>query len=131
MAQVAANAGADAVSLVNTFMAMSIDAETRRPRLSNVTGGLSGPAIKPIALRMVYETARAVTIPILGMGGIVTPEDAVEFLLAGATAIQVGTASYADPRAAETLAHGLESWCHRHGVEKVSSLTGALEVPRT
>jgi len=131
MAQVAANAGADAVSLVNTFMAMSIDAETRRPRLSNITGGLSGPAIKPIALRMVYETARAVTIPILGMGGIVTPEDAVEFLLAGATAIQVGTASYADPRAAETLAHGLESWCRSHGVEKVSSLTGALEVPRT
>jgi dihydroorotate dehydrogenase (NAD+) catalytic subunit len=131
MAQVAASAGADAVSLVNTFMAMAIDAETRRPRLSNITGGLSGPAIKPIALRMVYETARAVNIPIIGMGGIVTPEDAVEFLLAGATAIQVGTASYADPRAAETLAHGLESWCHRHGVEKVSSLTGALEVPRT
>jgi dihydroorotate dehydrogenase (NAD+) catalytic subunit len=131
MAQVAASAGADAVSLVNTFMAMAIDAETRRPRLSNITGGLSGPAIKPIALRMVYETACAVNIPIIGMGGIVTPEDAVEFLLAGATAIQVGTASYADPRAAETLAHGLESWCHRHGVEKVSSLTGALEVPRT
>jgi dihydroorotate dehydrogenase (NAD+) catalytic subunit len=130
MAQVAAGAGADAVSLVNTFMAMSIDAETRRPRLSNVTGGLSGPAIKPIALRMVYETARAVNIPILGMGGIVTPEDAVEFLLAGATAIQVGTASYADPRAAESIAKGLESWCRSHGVEKVSDLTGALEVQR-
>ena len=129
MAQVAASAGADAVSLVNTFMAMSIDAETRRPRLTNVTGGLSGPAIKPIALRMVYETARAVNIPIIGMGGIVTPEDAVEFLLAGATAVQVGTASYADPRAAERIAHGLESWCRSHGVEKVSSLTGALEFP--
>ena len=98
-------------------------------RLSNVTGGLSGPAIKPISLRMVYETARAVTIPILGMGGIVTAEDAVEFLLAGATAIQVGTASYADPRATERLAHGLESWCRGHGVEKISSLTGALEIP--
>ncbi len=130
MARIAADAGADAVSLTNTFLAMSIDAETRRPRLSNVTGGLSGPAIKPIALRMVYETARAVTIPILGMGGIVTPEDAVEFLLAGATAVQVGTASYADPRATERLAHGLESWCRSHQVERVASLTGALEIPR-
>jgi dihydroorotate dehydrogenase (NAD+) catalytic subunit len=131
MAKIAADAGADAVSLVNTFLAMSIDVETRRPRLSNVTGGLSGPAIKPIALRMVYETARAVTIPIIGMGGIVTPEDAVEFLLAGATAIQVGTASYADPRAAERLARGLESWCRSHQVEKVSSLTGAIDVPQS
>ena len=129
MAKVAADAGADAVSLTNTFLAMSIDVETRRPRLSNITGGLSGPAIKPIALRMVYETAQAVTIPILGMGGIVTPEDAVEFLLAGATAVQVGTASYADPRAVERLARGLESWCRSHQVERVTSLTGALEVP--
>ncbi|MGB6723671.1 MAG: dihydroorotate dehydrogenase [Terracidiphilus sp.] len=130
MARVAAGAGADALSLVNTFRAMAIDAEERRPRLSNVTGGLSGPAIKPIALRMVYEAARAVNLPILGMGGIVTPEDAVEFLLAGATAVQVGTASYADPRAAERLARGLESWCKSHQVERVTSLTGALEVPR-
>lgn len=129
MAKVAANAGADAVSLVNTFLAMSIDIETRKPRLSNITGGLSGPAIKPIALRMVYETARAVSIPILGMGGIVTPEDAVEFLLAGATAVEVGTANFADPRATERLTQGLESWCRSHGVEKVSSLIGALEVP--
>jgi dihydroorotate dehydrogenase (NAD+) catalytic subunit len=128
MARIAAEAGADAVCLTNTFMAMSIDVETRRPRLTNVTGGLSGPAIKPIALRMVYETAKAVKIPILGMGGIVTAEDAVEFLLAGATAVQVGTASYADPRAVERLARGLESWCRNHGVEKVSSLTGALEL---
>jgi len=130
MAQIAAAAGADAVSLVNTFLAMSIDAETRSPRLSNITGGLSGPAIKPIALRMVYEAARAVHIPIIGMGGIVTPEDAVEFLLAGATAVEVGTASYADPCATERLAKGLESWCRSHGVEKVSCLTGALKVPR-
>jgi dihydroorotate dehydrogenase (NAD+) catalytic subunit len=129
MAQISAEAGADAVSLTNTFLAMSIDAQTRRPRLSNVTGGLSGPAIKPIALRMVYETARAVKIPIIGMGGIVTPEDAVEFLLAGATAVEVGTASFADPRATERLASGLISWCKSHNVEKVSSLTGALEVP--
>jgi dihydroorotate dehydrogenase (NAD+) catalytic subunit len=130
MAKIAAGAGADAVSLVNTFLAMSIDAETRRPRLTNITGGLSGPAIKPIALRMVYETAQAVTIPVIGMGGIVTPEDAVEFLLAGATAVEVGTASYADPCATERLANGLESWCRSHGVERVASLTGALEVPR-
>jgi len=130
MARIAAHAGADALSLINTFLAISIDAETRKPRLANVTGGLSGPAIKPIALRMVYEAARAVKIPILGMGGIVSPEDAVEFLLAGATAVQVGTASFADPRACERLAHGLESWCRGHQVEKVSSLTGALEVAR-
>lgn len=129
MAKIAKGAGADAVSLVNTFLAMSIDAEERKPRLSNITGGLSGPAIKPIALRMVYETARTVNIPIIGMGGILTPEDAVEFLLAGATAVQVGTASYADPRATERLARGLESWCRSHQVERVASLTGALEVP--
>ena len=130
MARIAADAGADAISLVNTFLAMSIDPETRRPLLANVTGGLSGPAIKPIALRMVYETAQAVTIPILGMGGIVTPEDAVEFLLAGAAAVEVGTASYADPCATERLANGLESWCRSHGIERVASLTGALELPR-
>jgi dihydroorotate dehydrogenase (NAD+) catalytic subunit len=129
MAKIAADSGADAISMTNTFLAMSIDTETRRPRLTNITGGLSGPAIKPIALRMVYETARAVRIPILGMGGIVTPEDAVEFLLAGATAVQVGTASYADPRATERLAKGLESWCRSHNVEKVSSLTNAIEIP--
>lgn len=130
MAKVAESAGADAVSLVNTFMAMSIDVETRRPRLSNITGGLSGPAIKPIAVRMVYETARAVSIPVIGLGGILTAEDAVEFLLAGATAVQVGTASYADPRATERLVKGLESWCRSHHVERVSSLTGAVEIPR-
>jgi dihydroorotate dehydrogenase (NAD+) catalytic subunit len=130
MAKIAAEAGADAVSLTNTFLAMSIDAETRRPRLSNITGGLSGPAIKPIALRMVYETARAISIPIIGMGGITTPEDVVEYMLAGATAVEVGTASYADPRAVERLSRGLESWCRGHGVERVASLTGALEIAR-
>ncbi|MGB6974968.1 MAG: dihydroorotate dehydrogenase [Terracidiphilus sp.] len=131
MARVAATEGADALSLVNTFLAMSIDPETRKPRLSNVTGGLSGPAIKPIALRMVHEASRAVKIPIIGMGGIVTPEDAVEFLLAGATAVQVGTASYADPRAVERIASGLESWCRGQQIERVSSLTGALDTGRT
>jgi dihydroorotate dehydrogenase (NAD+) catalytic subunit len=127
MALVAEQAGADAISLINTLLAMAIDAKTRRPRIANITAGLSGPAIKPIALRMVYEASRAVKIPVLGLGGIVTAEDAVEFLLAGATAIQLGTASYADPRATERLARGLEQWCAKHNVEKVSMLTGALE----
>ena len=130
MAKIAADAGANAVSVSNTFLAMSIDSETRQPRLSNVTGGLSGPAIKPITLRMVYETAQAVSIPIIGMGGITTPEDAVEFLLAGATAVEVGTASFADPRAVERISRGLESWCRSHNVARVSTLTGALEIPR-
>jgi dihydroorotate dehydrogenase (NAD+) catalytic subunit len=129
MAKVAAGAGADAISLVNTFLALSINVETRQPRLANVTGGLSGPAIKPIALRMVWETAQAVQIPVIGLGGIVTAEDAVEFLLAGATAVQVGTANFADPCATERLAKDLESWCHSHGVEKVSSLIGAVKIP--
>jgi dihydroorotate dehydrogenase (NAD+) catalytic subunit len=128
MACVAEQAGADAISLINTLLAMAIDAKTRKPRIANVTAGLSGPAIKPIALRMVYEASRAVKIPVIGLGGIVTPEDAVEFLLAGATAIQVGTASYADPRATERLAKGLEQWCSKNNVEKVSTLTGALEI---
>ena len=130
MAQISADAGADAVSVANTFRAMAIDVETRKPRLSNVTGGLSGPAIKPIAVRMVYEAARSVTIPVIGIGGIVTPEDAVEFLLAGATAVEVGTASFADPRATERLARGLESWCRSHEVERVASLTGAVEIAK-
>lgn len=127
MARAAADAGADALSLVNTFLGMSIDAGTRRLRLANGTGGVSGPAIKPMALRMVYEAAHAVTIPVIGMGGITCAEDVIEFLLAGATAVQVGTASYADPRAVEHIAMGMKDWCHRHHVEKVSSLTGALD----
>jgi dihydroorotate dehydrogenase (NAD+) catalytic subunit len=129
MARVAARAGANALSVSNTFLAMAIDAETRKPRLANITGGLSGPAIKPITLRMVYETAQAVTIPIIGMGGITTPADAVEFMLAGATAVQVGTASFTDPCAVERMAKGLESWCRSHGVARVSSLTRALDIP--
>ncbi|MGF7180115.1 dihydroorotate dehydrogenase (NAD+) catalytic subunit [Tunturiibacter psychrotolerans] len=125
MARVAADGGADAVSLVNTFVSLAIDVETRRPRIANITGGLSGPAIKPIAVRMVHEVSKNVTIPIVGMGGIVRAEDAVEFMLAGATAVQVGTASYADPRAVENIANGLKRWCIAHDVAQVSSLTGA------
>ena len=128
MAKVAQDAGAQALSLVNTFLSLAIDAQTRRPRIANVTAGLSGPAIKPIALRMVYEAAKTVKIPILGMGGIVRPEDAVEFMLAGATAVQVGTASYADPRAVENIATGLKRWCTEHDVAEVKTLTGGLVV---
>jgi dihydroorotate dehydrogenase (NAD+) catalytic subunit len=125
MARVAADAGADAVSLVNTFVSLAIDVETRRPRIANVTGGLSGPAIKPIAVRMVHDVSKAVRIPIVGMGGILTGEDAVEYMMAGATAVQVGTASYADPRAVENIANGLKRWCTNHHVTQASSLTGS------
>lgn len=128
MARAAEAAGADALSLVNTFVSLAIDVETRRPRIANTTGGLSGPAIRPIAVRMVWEAAKAVRIPILGMGGIVRAEDAVEFLLAGATALQIGTASYADPRAPERIARDLEHWCGHHHVVRVAELTGALQL---
>lgn len=126
MAEVAADGGADAVSLVNTFVSLAIDVETRRPRIANVTGGLSGPAIKPIAVRMVHDVSKAVKIPIVGMGGIVRAEDAVEFMMAGATAVQVGTASYADPRAVENIANGLKRWCAERNVAQVRSLTGSV-----
>ncbi|HVM92611.1 MAG TPA: dihydroorotate dehydrogenase [Terriglobales bacterium] len=128
MAHIAEEAGADAISLVNTFVAMAIDAETRRPRIANVTGGLSGPAIKPIALRMVYEASKAVKIPVIGMGGIVTPVDVVEFMLAGASAVQVGTASYFDPVATEKLVEELTEYCREHRIERISDLTGGLLV---
>jgi dihydroorotate dehydrogenase (NAD+) catalytic subunit len=126
MAHVAQEAGADAISLVNTFVAMAIDAETRKPRISNVTAGLSGPAIKPIALRMVYDAAKAVKIPILGMGGISTPEDIVEFMLAGASAVEIGTASYWDPCATEKIVDGLRDWCVDHKVARLADLTNGL-----
>jgi len=126
MARVAEEAGADAISLVNTFLAMAIDAETRRPRIANVTAGLSGPAIKPIALRMVYEAARAVKVPVIGMGGITTPVDIVEFMLAGARAVEVGTASYFDPVATEKLVDGLTEYCREHRIACLSNLTGGL-----
>jgi dihydroorotate dehydrogenase (NAD+) catalytic subunit len=125
----AEDAGADAVSLVNTFLAMAIDVETRRPRLSNVMGGLSGPAIRPIAVRMVFECARKVNIPIIGMGGIATAADVVEFLLAGATAVQVGTANFVDPFIWSKLQQGLEDYMTRHQVERVTDLIGAIELP--
>jgi dihydroorotate dehydrogenase (NAD+) catalytic subunit len=127
MAHVAAEAGADAISLINTFVAMAIDAKSRKPRISNLTAGLSGPAIKPIALRMVYEAAHAVEIPVIGMGGISTGEDVVEFLLAGAAAVQVGTANYFDPCATERIVSDLERWCREQKVRRITDLIGALD----
>ena len=128
MAHIAQESGADAVSLVNTFVAMAIDIKTRMPRIANVTAGLSGPAIKPIAVRMVYEASKSVQIPVIGMGGISTAADVIEFMLAGATAVQIGTASYWDPRATEKIAAELGRWCVEHEVSKISDLTGEMVV---
>jgi dihydroorotate dehydrogenase (NAD+) catalytic subunit len=128
MAYIAQEAGADALSLVNTFVAMAIDPETRRPRIANVTAGLSGPAIKPIAVRMVYDAAHAVTIPVIGMGGISTPEDVIEYMLAGATAVQIGTASYWDPCATEKIVDGIEQWCKDHHVSRIEDLIGGMQL---
>jgi len=126
MAYVAQEAGADALSLVNTFVAMAIDTETRKPRIANITAGLSGPAIKPIAVRMVYDAAHAVRIPVIGMGGISTAADVIEFLLAGATAVQIGTASYWDPCATEKIVDELQEWCSEHHVARISNLIGGM-----
>jgi dihydroorotate dehydrogenase (NAD+) catalytic subunit len=126
MAHIAQEAGADAISLINTFVAMAIDADTRKPRIANVTAGLSGPAIKPIALRMVYDVAHAVNIPVIGMGGISTAVDVVEYMLAGATAVQIGTASYWDPCATEKIVDELQRWCHDRGVTRLADLTGGM-----
>jgi dihydroorotate dehydrogenase (NAD+) catalytic subunit len=126
MAHIAQEAGADAVSLVNTFIAMAIDIKTRTPRIANVSAGLSGPAIKPIAVRMVYEASKSVQIPVIGMGGISTAADVIEFMLAGATAVQVGTASYWDPRATEKIVGELGRWCTENGVTRIAELTGAM-----
>jgi dihydroorotate dehydrogenase (NAD+) catalytic subunit len=126
MAHIAQEAGADAVSLINTFVAMAIDADTRKPRIANVTAGLSGPAIKPIALRMVYDAAHAVNIPVIGMGGISTAADVAEFMLAGATAVQIGTASYWDPCATEKIVDELQRWCQDRHITHLAELTGGM-----
>ncbi len=127
MARVCEENGADGVSLVNAVQAFDVDVERRRPVLRNGLGGLSGPAIRPIALRMVWQAAQAVKIPICGIGGIMTAEDAVKFLLCGATAIQVGTANYLDPHVAARIADGIAEYALRHGFPRVADLTGALE----
>lgn len=126
IARAAESAGADAVSLINTLLGMAIDAETRRPVLSTVTGGLSGPAVKPIALRMVWQTARAVKIPVIGIGGISSATDAVEFLLAGASAIEIGTANFIDPSVSIKVINGISEYLERHGFQSVKDITGAL-----
>ncbi len=121
--------GADAVSMINTLLGMAIDAERRRPILSTVTGGLSGPAVKPIALRMVWQTAQAIKLPIIGMGGIATTSDAIEFLLAGASAIEVGTYNFVDPTATVKIVDGIEDYMRRYGFSSVNDLVGALQLP--
>ena len=123
--------GADSLSMINTLLGMAIDAERRRPILSTVTGGLSGPAVKPIALRMVWQVAQAVQIPIIGMGGIASAADAIEFLLAGATAIEIGTYNFVDPTASIQILEGIEDYLKRHGFSDVNELIGALELPKS
>jgi len=126
-ARAAEEAGADAVSLVNTFLAMAIDVHTRRPKLSNVMGGLSGPAIRPIAVRMVYECRRAVHIPIIGMGGIATADDVLEFMIAGANAVQVGTMNFVDPFIWEKLLAGVRDYMAAHNIERLQDIVGTVD----
>jgi dihydroorotate dehydrogenase (NAD+) catalytic subunit len=127
IARSAENAGADALSLINTLTGMAIDIETRRPRLANITGGLSGPAIRPVAVRMVWQVAQAVRVPVIGIGGIVRAEDAIEFFIAGASAVQIGTANFINPHAALDIVDGIEAYLARHGIAKISDLIGSLE----
>ena len=128
IARAVEGAGADSVSLINTMLGMAIDAERRRPILSTVTGGMSGPAVKPVALRMVWQVAKAVKIPVIGLGGICSATDAIEFLLAGASAIQIGTANFIDPSISEKVVDGIEDYLARHGFNSVEDIIGALEV---
>ena len=127
IARAATEAGADALSLINTLLGMSIDVETRRPHLGNVTGGLSGPAIRPVAVRMVYQVAQAVDVPLIGMGGVMTAYDALELVLAGATGVAVGTANFVEPAAMEQVLRGLADYCRRHQVKRITDLVGAVE----
>ncbi len=128
IARAVEGAGADSVSLINTMLGMAIDAERRKPILSTVTGGMSGPAVKPVALRMVWQVAKAVKIPVIGLGGICSATDAIEFLLAGASAIQIGTANFIDPAISEKVVDGIEDYLTRHGFNSVEDIIGALEV---
>ena len=121
------DAGADSISLINTLIGMAIDVRTRRPKLANIIGGLSGPAIKPIALRMVWEVARKVTIPVIGIGGINSTEDALEFLIAGATAVQIGTANFVTPGISEKIVSGLEEYCRENNIRSIKEIIGSLQ----
>ena len=122
--------GADSISMINTLLGMAIDAEKRRPVLSTITGGLSGPAVKPIALRMVWQTAQAVKVPVIGMGGIASAKDAIEFLLAGASAVEVGTYNFVDPSVTTQIVDGIEDYMRRHGFTDIQDLIGALQIPK-
>ena len=122
--------GADSISMINTLLGMAINAEKRRPVLSTITGGLSGPAVKPIALRMVWQTAQVVKVPIIGMGGIASATDAIEFLLAGASAVEVGTYNFVDPSVTTQIVDGIEDYMHRHGFTDIQDLIGALQIPK-
>ncbi len=128
IARAVEGAGADSVSLINTMLGMAIDAEKRKPILSTITGGMSGPAVKPVALRMVWQTAKAVKIPVIGLGGICSATDAIEFLLAGASAIQIGTANFIDPSVSEKVVDGIQEYLERHGFASVQDIIGALDV---
>lgn len=128
IARVVVGSGADSVSLINTILAMAINAETRKPVLSTVTGGLSGPAIKPVALRMVWEVSRAVKVPVVGMGGIMNATDAIEFFLAGASAVQVGTANFIDPMAAPHIVSGINNYLDRHNYKSIKDIIGCLQM---
>lgn len=128
IARAVEGAGADSVSLINTMLGMAIDAEKRKPILSTITGGMSGPAVKPVALRMVWQTAKAVKIPVIGLGGICSATDAIEFLLAGASAIQIGTANFIDPSISEKVIDGIADYLLRHGFNSVQDIIGALEI---
>jgi dihydroorotate dehydrogenase (NAD+) catalytic subunit len=130
-ATAAESSGADALVIANTYPALCVDAHNRRSRLGSTTGGLSGPAIKPITMRLVYEASKVIKIPIIGLGGIESPTDIVEYMLAGASAVQVGTASFVDPRAIETLLNRLERWCEDNRVPEISKLRGGIEVAGT
>jgi dihydroorotate dehydrogenase (NAD+) catalytic subunit len=126
IAKAVSNAGADAVSLINTLSGMAIDIKTRKPKLANIIGGLSGPAIKPIALKMVWQVAKAIKLPVIGIGGIMTHEDAIEFMMAGASAVQVGTANFIDPSASEKIADGIKTYCEQNGIMGINEIVGPL-----
>jgi dihydroorotate dehydrogenase (NAD+) catalytic subunit len=128
MAKAAENGGADALSVINTLVGMAIDIKSQRPLLANITGGLSGPAIKPVALRMVWQVAQAVDIPVIGIGGIMNAQDALEFFIAGARAIQIGTANFIDPAISVKIIEDIKDYCEKNGISDVNSLIGTLKI---
>src|SRR3989337_2539775 len=128
IARSAAEAGADAISLINTLSGMAIDIETRRPKLANIIGGLSGPAIKPVALKMVWQVARSIKLPVIGIGGIMTYKDSIEFMIAGASAVQIGTANFIDPAVTEKIIDGLELYCEQKSIKNINEIVGSIAI---